>query len=116
MHDCFALDSGNPSEVRSLDFACFWPVASGHSYFFGDPVEVWAVGSRTVWNPVKNLDIGVEVMWTQIHQHMQAPNPATGSGVTYSFGGGGNRAGALYAPADEGMWSGLLRVQRNFWP
>jgi hypothetical protein len=72
--------------------------------------QIWGVGSRTVWNPVKNLDIGVEVMWSEIHQHMDAGK------VALNFGGGGNRAAGLYAPSDEGMWSGLLRVQRNFWP
>jgi hypothetical protein len=78
--------------------------------------EVWAVGSRTVWNPVKNLDIGVEVMWSQIHQHMQAADPAAGTGVLFNFGGAGNRAAGLYVPSDEGVVSGMFRVQRNFWP
>jgi len=78
--------------------------------------EIVGIGSRTVWNPVKNLDIGVEVMWSQIHQHMQAPNPAAGSGVLYNFGGGGNRPAGLYAPSDEQVVSGMFRVQRNFWP
>ena len=72
--------------------------------------QVWNVGSRTVWNPVKNLDIGVEVMYTKIHQNM---DPST---VLFNFGGGGNRAAGLYTPSDEGVVSGLLRVQRNFWP
>jgi hypothetical protein len=72
--------------------------------------EIWGVGSRTVWNPVKNLDIGVEVMWSQIHQHMDPGK------VLLNYGGGGNRAAGLYSPSDEGMVSGLLRVQRNFWP
>jgi len=69
-----------------------------------------------VWNPVKNLDIGIEVMWSDIHQHMEAANPAAGRGVLFNFGGAGNRAAGLYLPADEGVWSGLMRVQRNFWP
>jgi len=72
--------------------------------------EVWGVGSRTVWNPVKNLDIGVEVMWSEIHQHMDATT------VLMNFGGGGNRPAGLYHPADEGTVSGTVRVQRNFWP
>jgi hypothetical protein len=72
--------------------------------------QVWNVGSRTVWNPVKNLDIGVEVMYTKIHQNM---DPST---VLMNFGGGGNRAAGFYTPADEGVWSGMLRVQRNFYP
>jgi hypothetical protein len=78
--------------------------------------QVWNVGSRTVWNPVKNLDIGVEVMYTKIHQNMEAPDPVAGRGVLFNFGGGGNRAAGFYVPSDEGVFSGLLRVQRNFWP
>jgi hypothetical protein len=72
--------------------------------------DVWGVGTRTIWNPVKNLDIGVEVMWSEVHQNMDA------SKIWFNFGGGGNRAAGLYAPADEGMLSGMFRVQRNFWP
>jgi hypothetical protein len=79
---------------------------SGCNYAY----QVWGVGSRTVWNPVKNLDIGVEVMWSQIHQNM---NPAL---VAFNFGGVGNRAAGLYSPSDEGVVSGMFRVQRNFWP
>jgi hypothetical protein len=72
--------------------------------------SVWAVGSRTIWNPVKNLDIGVEVMYSQINQNMD-PNL-----VRISFGGAGGRPAGLYTPSDEGVWSGMLRVQRNFYP
>jgi hypothetical protein len=79
---------------------------AGCNYAF----QVWNVGSRTVWNPVKNLDIGVEVMYTKIHQNM---DPST---ILLNFGGGGNRAAGFYTPSDEGVWSGMLRVQRNFYP
>jgi hypothetical protein len=72
--------------------------------------ELFAVGSRTVWNPVKNLDVGFEVMWSKIHQNMDP------SKVAFNFGGGGNRAAGLYAPSDEDIVSGLVRIQRNFWP
>jgi hypothetical protein len=72
--------------------------------------EIFGVGSRTVWNPVKNLDIGVEVMWSQIHQNMDP------SKVLMNFGGGGNRPAGLYSPSDEQVISGMFRVQRNFWP
>lgn len=72
--------------------------------------EMFGVGSRTVWNPVKNLDVGVEVIWSKIHQNMDP------SRVLLNFGGGGNRAAGLYAPADEQLVSGMFRIQRNFWP
>jgi len=79
---------------------------SGCDYSF----RIWGVGSRTVWNPVKNLDIGVEVMYSTINQNMDA------SKVFFNFGGGGNRAAGLYSPSDESVVSGMVRVQRNFWP
>jgi hypothetical protein len=72
--------------------------------------ELGAIGTRTIWNPVKNLDIGFEIMWSKIYQHMD-PNT-----VRFNFGGGGNRAAGLYAPSDEDIVSGLVRIQRNFWP
>jgi Porin subfamily len=69
-----------------------------------------AVGSRTVWNPVKNLDVGVEVVYSQIHQNMDP------SLIRLNFAGAGARPNGLYTPSDEGVWSGMMRVQRNFWP
>ena len=42
------------------------PVA-GCNYGF----DVFAVGSRTIWNPVKNLDIGVEVIYVRNDDNRQ---------------------------------------------
>jgi len=70
----------------------------------------WGVGSRTIWNPVPNLDIGVEVVYTKLEQKMD-PNT-----VRLNFGGAGGRAAGLYVPQDQDIWSGIFRVQRNFWP
>jgi hypothetical protein len=77
--------------------------------------NAWQVGSRTIWNPVANLDIGLEVMYTKIE--------------TAFAGGRTNCAGAGCVPGtapagipfvqniqDNGVWSGILRIQRNFWP
>jgi hypothetical protein len=72
--------------------------------------NIWGVGSRTIWNPVKNLDIGVEVMYSQIDVKMD-PNL-----IRYNFGGSGTRPAGLYVPANEGTWVGMFRVQRNFYP
>jgi hypothetical protein len=123
-------EAGNTLDPNSLNFLmCSSPngpvrtFAGAAPNYASGPVlgcdyswQLWAVGSRTVWNPVKNLDIGVEVMWSQIHQHMEAANPAAARGVLFNFGGAGNRAAGLYIPSDEGVWSGMVRVQRNFWP
>nr|WP_246662826.1 porin [Pseudolabrys sp. FHR47] len=53
----------------------------------------WQVGSRTVWTPVTNLDLSVEVMY-------QVQNTAfTGANI-----------------GDNSWWSGMFRAQRNFYP
>jgi hypothetical protein len=48
--------------------------------------NVWAIGSRTIWNPVPNLDIGVEVVYTKLEQKHERPTRA-GRGVLMNFGG-----------------------------
>jgi hypothetical protein len=72
--------------------------------------NVFGIGSRTIWNPVPNLDIGLEVVYTKIEQKHDPNN------VRINFGGAGGRAGGLYTPADQDSWSGIFRWQRNFWP
>jgi len=70
--------------------------------------SMWRVASRTMWNPVANLDIGVEVAYTQINTAFAglglAGNPANGL------------ATGVYNVEDQGYWSAAFRVQRNFWP
>jgi len=70
----------------------------------------WGVGSRTIWNPVKNLDIGLEVLYQQIDTKMDS------NFIRYAFGGAGTRPSGLYQPANEGALTGMIRVQRNFYP
>jgi hypothetical protein len=72
--------------------------------------DIWAVGSRTVWNPVKNLDVGIDIMYSKLEQNMDP------SQVLLNFGGGGARAAGLYVPRDQDVWSGIVRIQRNFYP
>jgi hypothetical protein len=58
--------------------------------------ELWQVGSRTVWTPVQNLDLSLEVLYTDLS--------------TSSFR-------TVGVPTDsKGYVSGIFRVQRNFWP
>jgi hypothetical protein len=70
----------------------------------------WAIGTRTIWNPVPNLDIGLEVVYAKIETKH---DPAT---VTLNFAGAGGRALGNYTPSSEDVWSGVFRIQRNFWP
>jgi len=70
----------------------------------------WGAGVRTIWNPVRNLDIGLEVMYTKIETNF---DPGL---VVLNFAGAGGRPAGLYAPSSEEAWSGIIRLQRNFWP
>jgi hypothetical protein len=73
--------------------------------------DVWSVGARTVWNPVPNLDVGLDVMYSQIDNHFD-PNL-----IRVIFPGSGGRQAGIYAPAGhEGVWAAMVRFQRNFWP
>jgi hypothetical protein len=63
-----------------------------------------SLGFRTIWSPTRSTDIGVEIMYTHLNQHM---DPAT---VRLS------NAGTLYVPQDENLWSVTARWQRNFLP
>ncbi len=65
---------------------------------------------RTIWNPVKNLDIGLEVFRDQIDQKWD-PNL-----WHLAFGGNGGQPTGNYRPANLGVWGAMLRVQRNFYP
>jgi len=70
----------------------------------------WGFGSRTIWNPVRNLDVGFEVLYQQINQNMDPGR------VLWNFGGQGTRPSGLYLPSNEGAWVGMFRFQRNFYP
>ena len=66
----------------------------------------WEIGSRTVWNPVKNLDLSIEGMYTSLSKT--------------AFGGGTATVAVPVAQVmsigDTHIWSGILRIQYNFYP
>jgi hypothetical protein len=86
----------------------FTPISGGAIAGCNYSFSVAAIGTRTIWNPVKNLDVGFEIMYSQLYQNM---NPAD---VVFFFGGAGNRPEGFYSPANQGTWDGLLRVQYHF--
>jgi hypothetical protein len=83
--------------------------STGHVFGAGcTDWTAWQIGSRTIWNPVKNLDIGVEALYTDLSKS--------------AFGGG--TIFPLTAPAPNStftfgsthIWSGIMRIQYNFYP
>jgi hypothetical protein len=69
-------------------------------------LNVWQVGSRTVWTVVPNLDLSVEGFYTRIDQNHVG---------TTTLVAGAMPAGTRTL-VDDGVWSFNFRVQRNFWP
>jgi hypothetical protein len=64
------------------------------------------VGTRTQWNPVPQLDIGVEVLYSHLNTAYKgaAVYPANGSRP------------AVTSIDDQNIWSAMFRWQRNFYP
>jgi Porin subfamily len=83
--------------------------------------NTWQIGSRTMWNPHPYLDIGVEVLYTQLNQSMHGQGAlasttvaAGAAGNTVTAVGSGALNPGLYNFANQGVWSGMFRIQRNF--
>jgi Porin subfamily len=71
-------------------------------------LHVWQAGTRTQWNPVSQLDIGVDVLYSKYQ--------FADSGSLVSLTATGARPAGTYTIADQDVWSVMFRVQRNFWP
>jgi len=68
---------------------------------------VWGIGARTVWNPIKNVDLGAELMFSRLDQNM-------GPGVVLNFAGAGGTPAGNFTPQNQSIFSGLLRAQWHF--
>lgn len=71
--------------------------AVGQSHDF----NYYQIGSRTVWTPVANLDLSVDVMYN----HLSSASSNIGTAIP---------AGNVLA--DQSWWQAIFRVQRNFYP
>ncbi len=70
---------------------------------------MWRLASRTMWNPVANLDVGLEVAYTKI-------NTAFGGAALHCPPAAPNLSAGTYAIQDQDVWTATVRVQRSFWP
>lgn len=72
----------------------------------GYSVDVLQLGANTVWSPVRNLDIGVELLYSRVDGTL----PATAGIIA-----GTSSAGTLAVfGGSVDVWSSGLRAQRNF--
>jgi len=82
--------------------------------------SAWHLGSRVLWNPVSNLDIGLDLMYTKIDGANCGRGSASSTNTTPALS-----CGTVSVPSpvsstlnadDSHVWSAIFRVQRNFWP
>src|SRR5262249_52622084 len=69
----------------------------------------WTIGSRTLWNPVRNLDVGVDVLYQTISK-------TAFDGAVATFTAPGTGATGTFNVAPTHIWAGILRIQYNFYP
>jgi hypothetical protein len=68
----------------------------------------WEAYTRTQWNPVPQLDIGLQVMYT--HNNTAYKGPA-------ALAANGSRPAVVNGIIDDqNVWSAMFRWQRNFYP
>ena len=64
----------------------------------------WQIGTRTQWNVSHEFSIGLDVNYTHLNTAYKGPGPYNNS-VDFAT-----------SVADQDVWSGILRVQRSFYP
>jgi hypothetical protein len=64
------------------------------------------LGSRTIWNPVPDLDVGVDVVWWHL-------NTAFNGGLV-ALAAGGAKPSGTYTISNQDAVAAIFRIQRNF--
>ena len=67
----------------------------------------WQIGSRTVWNPIADLELGLDILYNHINSAFEGPVTASANGTIPP---------GLFTARDQNVLSGALRIQRNFVP
>jgi hypothetical protein len=65
------------------------------------------VGTRTLWNPVPDLDVGVDLVWYHL-------NTAFNGSVLNFISPVGAKPSGLYAVSNQDSLGAIFRIQRNF--
>jgi hypothetical protein len=73
----------------------------------------WSIGTRTQWNPVAQLDIGLDILYTHVNSAYKGPAIIAASSAQPGTGPG---FGPLNNIDDQDVWSFFFRWQRNFFP
>ena len=73
--------------------------------------SAWTLGSRTQWEPLRGLIMGVDV----IYQRLESARP-DGTGLVTVLAATNGLTAGTYAVRDQDAWSGTFRIQRDFLP
>ena len=97
--------NANATAIFCTNTAAFYAAGSSCNPDF----NIWQVGSRTAWTPVKNLTFSGEIMYTTLDQSNTGGTTAQAAGAAGLF----KPAGA-YEFKDQGILSGNFRVRRTW--
>jgi hypothetical protein len=67
--------------------------------------SISGVGSRTLWNPVPDLDVGFDVVWWHLN---------TAFAGTATLGANGAKPSGSYTISNQNALATMVRIQRNF--
>ncbi|MDE1567564.1 porin [Aquabacter sediminis] len=90
--------------IRSAVFGGYVSVDVPYNTLNAYSTQMWQVGANTIWSPVKNLDLGVEVLYSKVD----------GDSPLYARGGNASTVPTTIAGGSTDVWSGGIRAQRNF--
>lgn len=90
--------------IRSAVFGGYVSVDVPTNTLNAYSTQMWQVGLNTIWSPVKNLDLGVEVLYSKVDGD---------SPLTYTGGSASTVPSTIYGGSTD-VWSGGIRAQRNF--
>jgi hypothetical protein len=79
-----------------------------------DPNSSWSqLGTRTLWNPVPDLDVGFDVSWAHLNTAFAGTASLNAFGTVFQQNATGRPPG-LYTIANQDVFSAVFRIQRNF--
>lgn len=90
--------------LRSAVFGGYTSVSVPFNVLKAVDTNIWQVGANTIWSPVKNLDLGVEVLYSKVD----------GAVPLTTTGGSATTVPTSVVGGSADVWSGGFRAQRNF--
>jgi hypothetical protein len=97
--------NGNATAYICANTAAYTVLAGGSC---NPDWHMYQIGTRTVWTPVANLELGVELLYSKFETDQ--------NNVTRNYTANNVKQAGSYLISNEDVFSGFVRVQRNFWP